>query len=118
MTGVPVTVKGQIIGRGTPGYVLSPDLVVADASGFVPLLYRQPIPFATELFGLFRAEGLSGPGGRGPGLVPSLARPRDRAARGHRHRRPPGPGLGECARYAAAVLLIVAGVGLMLVGVV
>ena len=56
VTGIPVTVRGTIIGRGTPGYVLSPDLVVQDPSGFVPLLYRQPIPFARAWFGLFQAE--------------------------------------------------------------
>ena len=39
-----------------PGYVLSPDLVVQDDSGFVPLVYTNPLPFAREWFGLFRAE--------------------------------------------------------------
>ena len=118
VTGIPVTVKGQIVGRGMPGYVLSPDLVVADSSGFVPLLYRQPIPFAAELFGLFRAERFQG---------------RQVVARGW-YRRSPGPVIelrdvvaadGRrarawewAARYAAAVLMVVAGVGLMLLGVV
>src|SRR5205085_867057 len=44
--GIPVELRGTIIGRGMPGYVLSPDLVLQDTSGFVTLLYRQPIPFA------------------------------------------------------------------------
>jgi hypothetical protein len=39
-----------------PGYVLSPDLVVQDESGFVPLLYRQPLPLWGSLFALFRAD--------------------------------------------------------------
>ena len=56
VAGIAVRLRGQIIGRGMPGYVLSPDLVVQDASGFVPLLYRQPIPFARAWFGLFRAD--------------------------------------------------------------
>ncbi|MGH9003996.1 MAG: protease, partial [Acidimicrobiia bacterium] len=60
MAGIPVTVKGQIIGRGFPGYRLSPDLVVQDASGFVPLAYRQPLPFLASLFALFRAEQFMG----------------------------------------------------------
>jgi hypothetical protein len=60
MAGIPVEVKGQIIGRGFPGYRLSPDFVVQDASGFVPLAYRQPVPFLAELFALFRAEQFLG----------------------------------------------------------
>jgi Zn-dependent protease with chaperone function len=60
VTGIPVEVKGRVIGRGFPGYVLSPDLVVQDSSGFVPLLYRQPVPFLAALFALFRAERFMG----------------------------------------------------------
>jgi Zn-dependent protease with chaperone function len=56
VAGIAVQLRGQIIGRGMPGYVLSPDLVVQDASGFVPLIYRQPLPFARGWFGLFRAK--------------------------------------------------------------
>ena len=54
VAGIGVNVKGKIIGRGMPGYVLSPDLVVQDESGFVPILYRQPIPFARALFALLK----------------------------------------------------------------
>jgi hypothetical protein len=60
VTGIPVEVRGQIIGRGMPGYLLSPDMVVQDESGFVPLLYRQPIPFAREWFGLTKIRGFIG----------------------------------------------------------
>lgn len=38
-----------------PGYVLSPDLVVADESGFVPVVHSQPLPYARALFALARA---------------------------------------------------------------
>jgi Zn-dependent protease with chaperone function len=118
VAGIPVTVTGRIIGRGMPGYVLSPDLVVADGSGFVPLLYRQPIPFAAELFGLFRAQAFQGQDvvARGwyrrmPGPVIEL---RDvHAATGRRAR-----AWEWVARYVGAVLLVLAGVALMLVGVV
>jgi Zn-dependent protease with chaperone function len=55
VAGIPVEVRGRVIGRGMPGYVLSPDLVVQDESGFVPLLYRQPLPLWATLFALFRA---------------------------------------------------------------
>ena len=114
--GIGVLVTGRVAGRGMPGYVLSPDLVVADSSGFVPLLYRQPVPWVAELFGLFRAERYMG---------------RQVVARGW-YRRQPGPaielreihtadGLHSrswqwVARYAAAVVLVVGGVVVMLSG--
>ncbi len=50
VTGLPVQIRGRVIGRGVPGYVLSPDVVVEDGSGFVPVLYWQPWPFARTLF--------------------------------------------------------------------
>jgi Zn-dependent protease with chaperone function len=58
VTGLPTELRGQVIGRGMPGYVLSPDLVVQDGSGFVPVLYQQPWPFARSIFGLLRAPDL------------------------------------------------------------
>ncbi len=117
VAGIGVTVKGRIIGRGMPGYVLSPDLVVADASGFVPLLYRQPIPFARAFFGLFRAEAFLGQEVEARGWYRRLPGPaielRDvRAADGRKAR-----SFEWVARYAGAVVLVVAGVALMLVGV-
>jgi len=60
MAGIAVDVKGKIIGRGFPGYRLSPDLVLEDQSGFVPLVYRQPLPFLATLFGLLRAQKFIG----------------------------------------------------------
>ncbi len=58
MTGALVQVRGRVIGRGTPGYALSPDLVVQDESGLVPVLYLQPWPFARSLFGLLEVPRL------------------------------------------------------------
>ncbi|HLI55623.1 MAG TPA: M48 family metalloprotease, partial [Actinomycetota bacterium] len=55
--GLPVSLRGRIIGRAMPGYVLSPDLVLQDGSGFVPLLYSQPVPFSRALFAMLRAGG-------------------------------------------------------------
>jgi len=55
VTGIPVSLRGRIIGRGMPGYVFSPDLVVADDSGYVPVLYPSWAPFARTLFALCRA---------------------------------------------------------------
>ncbi len=117
MSGIPVSVSGRVIGRGMPGYVLSPDLVIADESGFVPLVYRQPIPLAATLFGLFRAANFIGD---------------DVVARGW-YRRKPGPiielrdvqrvGSGRRARtwwwaaaYAVSIGLVVAGVVTALMG--
>jgi Zn-dependent protease with chaperone function len=56
LAGLPVEVRGWIVGRGTPGYLLSPDMVVQDQSGFVPLLWRQPIPLARAWFGLTKVR--------------------------------------------------------------
>ena len=58
VTGLPVSIRGRVTGRGMPGYVLSPDLVVQDDSGFVAVLYTQPWPFARTLFGLLRVPEL------------------------------------------------------------
>jgi Zn-dependent protease with chaperone function len=116
VAGMGVEVRGQIIGRGFPGYVLSPDLVVQDESGFVPLLYRQPLPFVAALFALFRADRFIG---------------QDVVARGW-YRRMPGPVIELrdvvttdgtkarawewAARYAASVLLVIVGLMVALAG--
>jgi hypothetical protein len=117
MAGIPVSVTGQVIGRGTPGYVLSPDLVVADESGFVPLVYRQPLPLVGLLFGLFRAGDFVG----------------DRVIARGWYRRVPGPVIelrdvhrehGRGARtwwwaacYAVSVAVIYAGFAVVLLSV-
>lgn len=58
VSGLPVSVRGRVIGRGAPGYVLSPDLVVQDDSGFVAIRYTQPWPFARSIFGLLHVSSL------------------------------------------------------------
>jgi hypothetical protein len=55
VTSIPVQLHGRVIGRGVPGYALSPELVVQDESGFVPVLYLQPLPFARAIFALAKA---------------------------------------------------------------
>jgi Zn-dependent protease with chaperone function len=60
VTAIPVEVQGRVIGRGTPGYVLSPDMVVQDQSGFVPLVWRQPVPLARAWFGLSKMAAYLG----------------------------------------------------------
>jgi heat shock protein HtpX len=116
VAGIPVELRGRVIGRGFPGYRLSPDLVIEDASGFVALAYRQPVPFLAALFGLFRAERFIG---------------QEVVAHGW-YRRAPGPVLelrwvaagngqrARCftwvARYALAAVLLFAGIVTALAG--
>jgi hypothetical protein len=96
--------------------VLSPDLVVQDASGFVPLSYRQPVPFMAALFALFKAEKYMG---------------QEVLARGW-YRRMPGPvielrevwaadgthsrSFEWMARFAVSGLVLFGGVVVMLLG--
>jgi Zn-dependent protease with chaperone function len=115
--GIGVELRGSVIGRGTPGYVLSPDLVIQDGSGFVPLLYRQPIPFAAALFGLFRVPDWLGREvvARGwyrrmPGPVVELREVRAADDSGKRAR-----AFEWLARYAAAALVALLGVIVLLV---
>jgi Zn-dependent protease with chaperone function len=111
MGGIPVEVKGRIIGRGFPGYRLSPDLVLEDTSGFVPLVYRQPVlPFLATLFGLLRAEKFIGQEvvacgwyRRSPG--PSIELERLFAADGRVARSFTAP-----ARYAGSAALVLVGI--------
>lgn len=110
MGGIPVKIRGRIIGRGFPGYVLSPDLVLQDGSGFVPLKYAQPLPFLGSLFALFRAESFMGEDvvatgwyRRGPGPFLELRRVTKVDGRSARC-------WTAAARHAAAWLLLAAGV--------
>jgi hypothetical protein len=117
VAGMPVEVRGWVIGRGTPGYLLSPDLVIQDRSGFVPLLYRQPIPFARAMFGLtgvkkYLGQEVTATGWfrRTPGPVVEL---RELHAAGDQHVRT----WRWAACYAASALLLAAGLIVALVGV-
>jgi len=109
VAGIDVEIKGRIIGRGMPGYVLSPDMVVQDESGFVPVMYANSIPFARLFFSLARVRQFLG---------------HDVVARGW-YRRTPGPVLelrevqtsdGRVARgntwwlrYVGSALVVLAG---------
>ncbi len=61
---IPVELEGEVIGRGVPGLFWSKDLVMQDESGFVTLIYRQPLGFLETLFGIFGAEWLIGQKGK------------------------------------------------------
>lgn len=54
-----VRVKGEIVGKGVPGFFWSSDLVLRDESGIIFILYRQSIPLARFLFAM-KAEDLIG----------------------------------------------------------
>ncbi len=64
LRGKKAVFEGQVIGRGTPGYWLSEDLVIKDKTGIITLDYSPAIPFIGGLmsffFALFRVEGLQG----------------------------------------------------------
>jgi hypothetical protein len=116
VAGIPVEVRGRIMGRGFPGYVLSPDLVVQDESGFVPLVYLQPIPLARSFFGLFRAQDFLGEAVVARGWYRRSPGPRVElrevvAADGRRAR-----SFQWIAAYAASGLLVLAGVVVMVLG--
>lgn len=61
---IPVELDGEIIGRGVPGLFWSKDLVMQDESGFMTLLYRQPLGILDTLFGIFKADRLIGKKGK------------------------------------------------------
>jgi len=55
-----VRLSVEVLGRGTPGLIWSPDLVLRDSSGMIFMLYRQSIPFARLLFAINTPEMLTG----------------------------------------------------------
>jgi hypothetical protein len=55
-----VRLSAEVLGRGTPGLIWSPDLVLRDSSGMIFMLYRQSIPFARLLFAINTPEMLTG----------------------------------------------------------
>ena len=61
---IPVEVEGQVIGRGIPGLFWSKDLVIQDQTGFITLIYKQPISILETLFGMLKAEALVGKQGK------------------------------------------------------
>jgi hypothetical protein len=102
-----------------PGYVLSPDLVVADEAGFVPLAYRQPVPFVASFFGLLRVPDWLGHDVVARGWYRRMPNPvielRDvRTVDGGRQSRT----WRWVVRYACAALVVVVGVVMVAVNVV
>jgi len=58
--GLPVKVKGRVIGKGQPGLIWSEDFILQDETGIIFLDYRQPLRIIDFLFGLLRANDYSG----------------------------------------------------------
>ncbi|MCE5314338.1 MAG: zinc metalloprotease HtpX [Armatimonadota bacterium] len=61
---IPVEIDGQVIGRGVPGLFWSKDLVMQDESGFVTVIYKQPLSIIETLFGMLKAADLIGKKGK------------------------------------------------------
>ena len=64
LRGKKAVFEGTVVGRGTPGYWLSEDLVIQDRTGIITLDYSPAIPIIGGLmalfFALFRASELRG----------------------------------------------------------
>lgn len=56
VTSIPCEVKGNIIGRGDPGYVFSEDFVIRDETGIIFLDYNQPLWLINKIFAFFKAK--------------------------------------------------------------
>ncbi len=112
---VPARMRGTIIGRGVPGLIWSSDFVMRDETGILFLDYRQPLAIWEWLFGLLRAGEFTGKKVEAVGWF----------------RRSPLPYLelksitvdgvtrnsyARHARYVVAVILALAGIGLVVLG--
>ena len=60
LRGKPIRLQGTIIGRGTPGYYFSEDVVLQDPSGIITLDYNPVFGFMRWITALFRVDKLVG----------------------------------------------------------
>lgn len=60
LRGKPIRLQGTIIGRGTPGYYFSEDVVLQDPSGIITLDYNPVFGFMRWITALFRIDKLIG----------------------------------------------------------
>ena len=56
VTPVSCVMKGNVIGRGDPGYVFSEDFVIRDKTGIMFLDYKQPLWLINKIFAFFKAK--------------------------------------------------------------
>lgn len=52
ITPIPCIVKGKIIGKGSPGYIFSEDIVIKDETGIMLLDYNQPLSIINLIFAI------------------------------------------------------------------
>lgn len=57
---IACTVKGKVIGRGIPGYILSEDFVMQDETGIIFLDLRQPLMILEMMFAILKAGSIGG----------------------------------------------------------
>lgn len=103
-----VRVKGEIVGKGVPGFFWSSDLVLRDASGIIFILYRQSIPLARFLFAI-KAEEFIGQqveieGWFRRGIAPYIEMSRLTDERGGRH-----CAYSRWVQYALSAIAVVVG---------
>lgn len=58
LRGKKAVFQGRVIGRGTPGYFLSEDLVIQDETGIITLDYNPILGCMSCMFALFQVPGL------------------------------------------------------------
>ena len=58
--GVAAEVRGKVIGRGTPGFVLSEDVVIQDKTGILFVDYNQPLAIFNWWFAIARVPEIMG----------------------------------------------------------
>ena len=56
ITSVPCEMKGNVIGRGDPGYIFNEDFVIRDKTGIMFLDYNQPLWLINKIFAFFKAK--------------------------------------------------------------
>ena len=54
ITSIPCTVKGTLIGKGNPGYILSEDYTLQDNTGIMMLNYNQPLGIMNLFHAIFK----------------------------------------------------------------
>lgn len=58
--GVPAELRGTVIGRGTPGFILSEDVTIQDKTGILFMDYNQPLAIFNWWFALARVPEIMG----------------------------------------------------------
>lgn len=54
ITSIPCTIKGKLIGKGNPGYILNEDYTLQDETGIIMLNYNQPLGIMNLFHAIFK----------------------------------------------------------------